>query len=393
MLVALLAFVLLPADPGLAADPGLHANLGVLANDGDTPNRPAEAPDAAETPDAETPDAETPDAAKPPAEPMPAEPVVLMSAAEARRRTLAAVEAVDSRLLERAAQSWATIDASPEADAVAPAEVLEAAVQSFYLASEPTRELLEALQQPRLDGDRVAATLAELAGGDPFVATNVRAWLGRQLAVGGSIDEAALLLEGLSVRGAIDPVAILFYQAVCHHNALEKDAGLAVIDRLLELTDGVPQRYRAVARLMRQDLEDLADNDMAQVAHQMKNVQRRLQQGRSGEKTQEQEQRILGDLDRMIEKMEQQLQQMQGQQPNGTQPDQPLDDSRIAGGQGEGEVDEKNLSRRGNWGNLPEKERTAAKDLIRRQFPSHYRQAVEEYLKRLAERPVAPASR
>ena len=306
-----------------------------------------------------------------------------MPVEQARSETLAVVEAADPRLRENAAGPWD--DMSPDAT---PAAILDAAVQSLYLSSKPTRSLVSLIGEERFDASRMEPLLAELDAEQPFVATNVRTYLGRQLAIAGSIDEAALMLETLDLAQAIDPAAALFYRAVCEHNALEKEAGLETIRLLLDETDLVPTRYKAVARLMRQDLEDLADNEMAKVAHDMKNVERRLQQGRSGEKTQEQEQKILGDLDKMIEQMQQQLQQMQGGQAGGGGSDKPADDSRIAGNTAPGEVDERPVGRTAGWGNLPEKQRTEAKNLINRQFPSHYRQAVEEYLKRLAERPA-----
>ena len=301
---------------------------------------------------------------------------------QARSRTLELVRQSDARLLPKAEEPWSELDA-----AAPPAAALDAVVRSLYLISEPTRELIALIGEDRFDPARLQPLVEKLDGEAPLVAANVRTWLGRQLATAGSIDEAALLLDPIDLEQTVDPAAALFFKAVCEHNGLEKEAGLETIRLLLDETANVPSRYRAVAKLMRQDLEDLAENDMQKLAHQMKNVERRLQQGRSGEKTQEQEQRILSDLDKMIEQMEQQLQQMQGQgQKN--DPTQPMDDSRIAGQTGEGEVDEKPIGRKTGWGNLPDKERTEAKNLINRQFPSHYRQAVEEYLKRLAERPA-----
>ena len=44
------------------------------------------------------------------------------------------------------------------------------------------------------------------------------------------------------------------------------------------------------------------------------------------------------------------------------------------------------MGHKDNWGNLPPKAQAAAKNMLDRQFPPHYRQAVEEYLKKLADR-------
>ena len=319
-------------------------------------------------------------------------PVLLLSlvsglaptpAPAARAATLAAIQEVDARVADRAAEPWAEVE--PLAP---PRQVLDAVVQSVYLASEPTRDLISLISEERFDPASLVPLTERLDASPQFFAANVRTWLGRELVTAGSIDEAALLLESVDPAATVDPAAALFFRAVCEHNALDKEAGLKTIEQLLDGTEAVPERYAAVARLMRQDLEDLSENEMQQLAHQMKNVERRLQQGRSGEKTQEQEQKILSDLDKMIEQMEQQLQQMQGGEGQADESAQPMDDSRIAGAPGEGKVDERPIGRKDGWGNLPDKEQTEAKNLINRQFPSHYRQAVEEYLKRLAERPA-----
>lgn len=301
----------------------------------------------------------------------------------AQAATLAAIQEADARVTDQAMQPWAELD-----DAAPPRMVLDAVVRSVYFASEPTRELIELIGTERFDPASLTPLAERLDASPPLFAANVRTWLGRELVTAGSIDEAALLLDPVDPAATVDPATALFFKAVCEHNALDKEAGLKTIARLLDETEAVPERYAAVARLMRQDLEDLSENEMQQLAHQMKNVERRLQQGRSGEKTQEQEQKILSDLDGMIEQMEKQLQQMQGGQGQSDESAQPMDDSRIAGAPGEGEVDERPIGRKDGWGNLPDKEQTEAKNLINRQFPSHYRQAVEEYLKRLAERPA-----
>jgi hypothetical protein len=62
----------------------------------------------------------------------------------------------------------------------------------------------------------------------------------------------------------------------------------------------------------------------------------------------------------------------------------PMDDSRLAGGQGAGEVTRRDLGEGEGWGNLPPHEREQALQQIGREFPAHYREAIEQYFKRLA---------
>jgi hypothetical protein len=67
-------------------------------------------------------------------------------------------------------------------------------------------------------------------------------------------------------------------------------------------------------------------------------------------------------------------------QPSGT----PMDDSKIADLKAPGSVDRRDIGRGTDWGNLPEKEREKALQEIGREFPSHYREVIEEYFRRLA---------
>ncbi len=63
-----------------------------------------------------------------------------------------------------------------------------------------------------------------------------------------------------------------------------------------------------------------------------------------------------------------------------------MDDSRIAGGRppGAGEVQSRDIGDGSGWGNLPPHEREAALQQIGRDYPAYYREAIEEYFKRLA---------
>jgi hypothetical protein len=65
-----------------------------------------------------------------------------------------------------------------------------------------------------------------------------------------------------------------------------------------------------------------------------------------------------------------------------------MQDSRIAELKGPGKVDDRNIGGDAGWGNLPEKDREKALQDIGRDFPSHYREVIEEYFRRLAAEPA-----
>ena len=61
-----------------------------------------------------------------------------------------------------------------------------------------------------------------------------------------------------------------------------------------------------------------------------------------------------------------------------------MNESRIAGASGKGDVDRKNLEEWDGWGNLPPAERQQAIQQISRDLPTHYREAIEAYFRKLA---------
>jgi hypothetical protein len=141
---------------------------------------------------------------------------------------------------------------------------------------------------------------------------------------------------------------------------------------------------------MRQDLAGLQDESLDHIARRMADVRRRLALGRSGERVQGVENGVIESLDKLIKKAEDQLQQQQqrsqssgnpgGGAPSGT----PMPDSQPAELKAPGEVERRDIGRSAGWGNLDEKEREKALQEIGREFPSHYREVIEEYFRRLA---------
>jgi hypothetical protein len=122
----------------------------------------------------------------------------------------------------------------------------------------------------------------------------------------------------------------------------------------------------------------------------MEDVRRRLALGGAGERVQKVENGVIESLDKMIKDIEEQLQRQQsrsaagqaGGQPSGAPT--PMQDSRIAELKGPGKVDQRNVGNGSGWGNLPEKDREKALQDIGRDFPSHYREVIEEYFRRIA---------
>lgn len=230
---------------------------------------------------------------------------------------------------------------------------------------------------------------------DPFLMTNLRALAGRRLAERRWYDEAYELLKGADLKLAIDPAGILFFRAIAAQALLQVDAALTALDDLLQRTERVPVRYQATATLMREELSQLREKSLDQIARLMADSERRLDLGRAGERVQTIQERIIAELDELIKKLEAQQGGGGGgggSSSNSNQSSGPADDSSVKGATAPGETDPKKFSKEGQWGDLPPRQQAEAKNLINRNFPGHYRQAIETYFKKLAGK-TAPAEK
>ena len=240
---------------------------------------------------------------------------------------------------------------------------------------------------PPVTAAALPAWVAEEAT-DGFERGVVRLWLGRELVRQERFDDGLVVLAGLEPEAVVDPASLLFHTAACQHWLLRPDDCIASLDRLLERSDEIPVRYERVARLLRADMTGLEEESLDHIARRMRDITRRLGQGRAGPVTRQVQDGVIESLDKMIAAIEEKQNQQSGgggapgsgNSGNG----KPMDDSRIAGGQGAGEVTRRDLGEGEGWGNLPPHEREQALQQIGREFPAHYREAIEQYFKRLA---------
>lgn len=268
------------------------------------------------------------------------------------------------------------------------AHLLEAIVDTVSVALPAAAPLIERARQTQLSA---AAEVEQLPWTDlpPVVADNLRLLFGRSLALGQLYDDAQTLLSPADIKHVADPAALLFYRAVTHHRLREKKAGLADLRRVREREGELPDRYASLTQLMQVDLQQLKDDSLDEVARIMDSVKIRLGHGHAGTRVRKEEQDVVDKLDKMIDELEKQLSQMQMAQAGaagGLKSNSPAQDSMLPGGaQGQGDVDAKKLSDNVDWGNMPPKEREEAIQQLGKEFPSHYRDIIEEYFRKLAQ--------
>lgn len=219
-----------------------------------------------------------------------------------------------------------------------------------------------------------------------WMRANVRLYVGRELVRAQYYEQALATLEGIGVTEVFDPAGLLFYRAVAEHQLVRVDEANETLALLLNAEQTLPERFVQVARLMKADIANVKTDSLDHIARRMLDVQRRLDLGEADQRAQEVERGILASLDKMINNLEaQQKQQQQQQQASGGRPsNQPMEDSQIAEQKGEGKVDISDIGDQAGWGDLSPRERERVLQQIGREFPGHYRDLMEEYLKRLA---------
>jgi hypothetical protein len=289
---------------------------------------------------------------------------------------------------EQVTRLWQTSPSSALRSPGGEGDLVDAAMETAAIVDPRAAAVRGGLTSP--DGLTAATAWLNEGGTDPFERDAVKLWLGRELVRQDRFDEALPLLADLDPATAVDPATLLFHRGCCEHWLLAREAAAESFDRLLEREPEIPVRYGRLARLLRADIADLDGDSLDHIARRMRDVRRRLDLGRAGPATRSVQQGVVESLDKLIDEIENQQQQGQsasagaGSAGEGSGVSRPMDDSRIAGGRGAGEVQNRDLGSGEGWGNLPPHEREAALQQIGREYPPHYREAIEQYFKRLA---------
>ncbi len=264
-------------------------------------------------------------------------------------------------------------------------DLLDRLAATFALADDRAKSLVALCSKPRQGGVLPAQDWLADEKTPAVLRNNLRLYYGRWLAHQLLYDESLAQLSGLQPADVIDPASLLFYTSVAHHRLLNKKDGLDAMSRLLSDVAAPPQRYVALAELMRDDLKALEDDSLDHVSRRMDDIRRRLDLGRAGQKVRKVEDGVIASLDKLIEELEKQQQQQQSSgSGGGPQPTQPMQDSRLARQNAAGDVERRKVGATAGWGDLPAKEREEAMQQIGKDFPSHYREVIEQYFRKLA---------
>lgn len=137
--------------------------------------------------------------------------------------------------------------------------------------------------------------------------------------------------------------------------------------------------------------QESGDDPLGEIAADMDRVVIELSGAHTGKPTQATQKKIVGKLDVLIKRLEEEAASARGG-ASGSNPNRPLNDSQIIGGPGG--IGDLHAARKNGkqWGELPPHQREKIVQSLTEGFPAHYQKILERYYKRLAEEKPAAAS-
>jgi hypothetical protein len=277
--------------------------------------------------------------------------------------------------------------------------LVDKVADSIALGDPAADQVLKFARNPEAPAPEAVPALLKDKKVSDYVKANVTLAYAKALAGKKVYEDALEALRLVKADQVVDPSAYFFNRAVCEHGLMLQPEATDTIARLLDDVADVPERYKMVAALMHFDMLTWQDQDLGWIARKMDIIQRRLNLTRGGEKTQKIQREVVVRLSEMIKELENKKKGGGGScnggncpnggkqdGPNNMQPGSPLDDSRLGGISGPGNINSKKFKEiAAVWGKLPEKERAKAMVELTRDLPPKYRDAIEAYLKGIAQ--------
>jgi hypothetical protein len=183
--------------------------------------------------------------------------------------------------------------------------VLDRLTATFILADpEAARVLAEAQDRHRPTPSDMPAILND-SSRPTFFRANFGLAYARALGQRRDYEGALAVLHLFQPQQVADPAVYFFDRAVAEHALTQKAEANRSIVGLMEDVAQVPDRYRVIALLMYQDMQDWEDKDLGDISRKMDNIERRLALARGGPRTQKLEREVISRLDELIKKLEQ----------------------------------------------------------------------------------------
>jgi len=259
---------------------------------------------------------------------------------------------------------------------------------------------LMAAEKPTQAADAFEALIGDK---DPFLSIAAAGLAATNLAERDDIDRcSAMLARVFTAHPQVDlytpaPYHLSFMRAYCQVHDLQYEQAQASFTDFLRRFPDAPERMRVSATQILTELASRAPGRLGDVCDLMGYARRRIDHGDTGEKVKERQAKAVELLDVLIEEAEEQ-EKNQGEgdgsgegrggggNPQGNQqPGGPANRSSAPDGQDRvGELRQQRAKPGEAWGKMPPKEREKILQTLQKQFPSQYRELLEQYYKQLA---------
>jgi len=189
----------------------------------------------------------------------------------------------------------------------------------------------------------------------------------------------------------------LFMRGVCEVNALDYDAAVAALEEFVGRYPDAPERLRVGAVQMLTELSRRAPGRIGDVRDLLGYARRRIGSGETGKPVIDRQKEAVALLDSLIEEAEEQEKNQGGGEggggdgggggsPDGNQqPGGGANQSNAPGGAQRDAVLRKKIAKPGDaWGRMPPKERDQILQALQKQYPSQYRDLLEQYYRQLS---------
>lgn len=244
-----------------------------------------------------------------------------------------------------------------------------------------------AMQQVEASDPRAVTSLAALVENakDPRLLGHARYWLGRAFLEiddpEGAVDFFADFLKQSRNKTALDDDVVFFYGTALARIP-EREAAVRVLQEFLQLFPQAPERYRASAEQLVGELSGKI-NPLHEIADDMGGVERRIRKTETGEETQQRQEDVIAQLQKIIEEVEEREKQSSGS--GGGSPNSPRKDSNLT----PGATQVGNLGKSGSvtdrWGMLKDRERKAIEGEAEAKLSGRYKKLVQDYYRKLAQ--------
>ncbi len=278
--------------------------------------------------------------------------------------------------------------------------------QGLAVLSPPLRRGLDAYEAGK--NDDCAAIMAELrTNDDPFVAMHAAAYEIKALVAADRPLEAGGRIEALTGERPVHETDVATYSYFAPEIAFLRgytllsdlrydEATVALSAFLLEHPDS-SQRLVVAAEQMLGELQTRQPEQIGEVADLMNFAGRRLTHLDASKTVRKRQVRIVELLDKLIEEAENNEKNSSSSSSSGGSggsksqqaPSNPMNESKLPGGSPpEGTLGERQRANPAeSWGAMPPAERARILQALRDNFPSRYRQLVEQYYEELAKKP------